>query len=91
PRSDENDRGEERQAAFLRRALEEAEQLSMPFVVWFVGQDPSFGGEASFEALANVGLRWQNGGPKRAWTAWQGAASRPLTEQSGVEPGTVEP
>lgn len=68
---------EEAQAAFLRRTLDNAQQLSMPFVVWFVSQDPSFTGESALD-LGNSGLIHQDGSPKPSWLLWQTTSLRPL-------------
>ena len=75
---------EEAQAAFLRRTLDNAQQISMPFVVWFMGQDPSFTGESALD-LGNSGLIQQDGTPKPAWDIWQETSLRPL---QAVEPKT---
>lgn len=69
---------EQAQAAFLRRTLDNAQQLDMAFVVWFVGQDPSFTGESALD-LANSGLKRQDGSVKLAWNVWEQTAQRPLT------------
>jgi hypothetical protein len=76
-----NDGTEAQQAAFLRRALDDAEALAMALVVWFVGQDPTFTGEAPLELLQHVGLLRQDGAPKPAWLAWREIARRPLPDQ----------
>ncbi len=68
---------EEAQAAFLRRTLDNAQQLDMPFVIWFVSQDPSFTGESVLD-LGKSGLIHQDGTPKPAWNIWQTASLRPL-------------
>ncbi len=68
---------EQAQAAFLRRTLDNAQQLGMPFVVWFVGQDPSFTGESALD-LSNSGLRRQDGSVKLGWSVWEQTAQRPL-------------
>ena len=72
---------EQAQAAFLRRTLANAQQLNMPFVVWFIGQDPSFTGESTLD-LGNSGLRRQDGTEKLAWRVWEQTALRPVA----VEP-----
>jgi hypothetical protein len=68
---------EEAQAAFLRRTLDNAQQLSMPFVIWFVSRDPSFTGESALD-LGTSGLIHQDGTPKPSWDIWQTASLRPL-------------
>lgn len=71
---------ERAQAAFLRRTLDNAQQLNMPFVVWFIGQDPSFTGESTLD-LANSGLRRQDGTDKLAWRVWEQTSLRPLAAE----------
>lgn len=66
------------QAEFLRRTLDNAQQLSMSLVVWFIGQDPTFTGEPLHDALQNVGLRRQDGTGKEAWAVWQEVARRAI-------------
>ena len=78
-----DDSSEEDQAAFLRLAFDSAEQLSMPLVVWFVGQDLTFTGEPLFDQLQHIGLVHQDGTSKAAWREWQAAARRPLEAASG--------
>ena len=70
-------KAEQAQAAFLRRTLDNAQQLDMPFIVWFVSQDPSFTGESTLD-LGNSGLIQQDGTPKPAWDIWHTASLRPL-------------
>jgi len=79
---------EEQQAAFLRRALRDAQRLAMPLVVWFIGQDTSFAGEPPFEHLQHLGLLRQDGTAKAAWRAWEEAARRPLVERPGRTPAS---
>lgn len=69
---------EEHQATFLRRALDSAQQLDMPLVVWFLGRDPTFTGEPPFDRLQSIGLRRQDGTAKPAWVVWEAAAGAPL-------------
>ena len=68
---------EEAQAAFLRRTLDHVQQLDMPFVIWFVSQDPAFTGESALD-LGTSGLIHQDGTPKPAWDIWQAASLRSL-------------
>jgi hypothetical protein len=77
---DASEGGEAEQAAFLTRALRAADQLGMPLVVWFAGQDPSFTGAPPFDRLEHIGLRRQDGSAKEAWFVWDAAARRPLEE-----------
>jgi len=71
---------EQDQAGYLRRTLDSAQQLSMPFVVWFVSQDPTYTSEAPLDRLQSMGLRAQDGTPKQAWQVWQTTARRPLSK-----------
>lgn len=68
--------GEANQASFLRKVLDNAQQLNMRFVVWFVGQDPSFAGDPGFESFRHTGLLGEDGTAKRAWSVWAAAAAR---------------
>lgn len=65
------------QAAFVRRTLDNAQQMKMPFVIWFIGQDPSFTGESALD-LSNSGLIRQDGTEKPAWDVWGETSRRPL-------------
>lgn len=73
--------GEEEQGKFLTRALDAAQRLSMPLVVWFAGQDLTYTGQPPFDRLQHLGLRRQDGSPKAAWLIWEAAARRPLAER----------
>lgn len=75
-----DEEAEEDQAAFLRRALDSAQQLSMPLVVWFVAQDPTFTGGSLFDRLPFIGLRRQDGTAKPGWSVWEAAARLPLED-----------
>ena len=68
------------QAAFVRRTLNNAEQIGIALVVWFAGQDPTFTGEAPLDLLRDAGLIRQDGTAKPAWTIWTQTARRPLEE-----------
>lgn len=81
-----NEGTEEQQAAFLRRALDDAQRLAMPLVVWFASQDPTFTGEPPFDLLQHIGLKRQDGTTKPAWLVWEAAARRPLAQASSIEP-----
>lgn len=65
------------QAGFVRRTLDNAQQMGMPFVIWFVGQDPSFTGESALD-LSNSGLVRQDGTQKPASEVWEETSRRPL-------------
>ena len=70
--------GEQDQAAFLSQALDGAQRLAMPLVVWFAGQDLTYTGQPPFDRLQHLGLKRQDGSPKPSWAIWQVAARRPL-------------
>ena len=72
------EQAEEQQAAFLRQALDDAQLLEMPLVVWFVGKDTTFTGEPPFDLLQHIGLVRQDGIRKPAWRLWESIALRPL-------------
>jgi len=81
-----DDANEDQQAAYLRRVLDETQQLSMPLLVWLVGQDPSFTGDVSLGLLQHIGLLRQDGTEKPAWAVWAQAARRPLAGAGAAEP-----
>ena len=81
-----DDANENQQAAYLRRVLDEAQQLSMPLLVWLVGQDPSFTGDVPLGLLQHIGLLRQDGTEKPAWAVWAQAARRPLAGAGAAEP-----
>lgn len=81
-----NDGTEAAQEAFLRRALIDADALSMPLIVWFVGQDPSFTGEPPFDLVQHIGLLRQDGTQKPAWSLWSEALGRPLPDEEAPAP-----
>ena len=68
------------QASFLSRALDDAQELEMPLVIWFVGQDATYIGEPPFDALRHIGLLREDGSRKEAWTVWAGFARRAREE-----------
>jgi len=70
---------EEGQAQYLRRALDNAQQLGFRMVVWFVGRDPTFAGKPGFDAFRRTGLVRENGSPKAAWLVWEATAQRPIS------------
>jgi hypothetical protein len=65
------------QAAFLRRALADAEEMEMRFVVWFAGWDPSFAREGAEAAFQHIGLLRGDNSEKPAWSEWLAASRRP--------------
>jgi hypothetical protein len=68
----------QQQTNYLRRVLDNAQQLAMPFVIWFVSQDPPSASDPSLARLQSMGLRSGDGGRKPAWDLWAAAARRPL-------------
>jgi len=83
PATDDIEEAEAEQGEFLTRALDGAQRLSMPLVVWFVGQDLSYTGAPPLDLLARIGLKRVDGSPKTAWLVWQAAAARPLAGPPG--------
>jgi len=73
---------EAQQTGFLLRAINGAEQLDMPLIVWFVGQDPTFASDASREGLEHLGLKRSDGSAKETWVLWEAMANRPLVEDA---------
>jgi hypothetical protein len=71
---------QEHQAAFLKRALADAEQLSMPFAIWFAIWDPTYAGGTQFGAFEHIGLRTSDDTEKPAWSDWDAASRRPYKE-----------
>jgi len=65
------------QEAFLRRALDDAESLSMRFAIWFAIWDPAYATGTEFGAFADIGLRTSDDSEKPAWEVWDAAARRP--------------
>jgi hypothetical protein len=68
---------EEHQSAYLERALAEAEELSMPFAIWFAIWDPAYARGTEFGAFEHIGLLRSDDSQKPAWSAWDEAARRP--------------
>ncbi len=68
---------EEQQTAFLERALEDAEDLSMPFAICFAILDPAYARRTQFGSFENIGLLRGDDTQKPAWSAWDEAARRP--------------
>jgi len=78
PATGDAEEAEAQQGAFLTRALGGAQRLSMPLVVWFVGQDLTYTGQPPLDRLGHLGLKRIDGTPKVAWLIWEAAAARPL-------------
>lgn len=72
-----NSGSEPEQEAFLRRVLDDAQRIGMPFVVWFAIWDPAYARDTSFGAFRSIGLRRSDDGEKPAWAAWDAAERRP--------------
>jgi hypothetical protein len=65
------------QAAFVRRAIDEAGAMKMPFVIWFAGWDPAYAEDTAFGVFRHIGLLRDDSSQKPAWAAWAEAARRP--------------
>ena len=72
-----NNGTEDEQAAFVRRALTEAQNLQMPFLIWFAGWDPSYAKDTPFGVFQHIGLLRDDNSEKPAWAPWAEAARRP--------------
>ncbi len=75
-----NNGTEAEQAAFVTRALTEAEDLKMPFVIWFAGWDPAYAKDTAFGVFQHIGLLHEDGSEKPAWALWADAARRPYVD-----------
>lgn len=78
PATDDVTKAESEQGDFLTRALDSAQRLSMPLVVWFVGQDLTYTAQPPLDQLTHLGLKRIDGSPKATWLIWQAAVARPL-------------
>ncbi|HXH20565.1 MAG TPA: hypothetical protein VNN10_00955 [Dehalococcoidia bacterium] len=65
------------QAAFLRRALAEAEALGSTLVVWYLGRDVQDDPLPAFAPLATSGLYTADNRAKPAWLIWRTYRDRP--------------
>jgi hypothetical protein len=68
---------EEEQEAFLRRALEEAEAMNMPFAIWLAIWDPAYARDTAFSPFQSIGLLRESDEPKLAWAVWDEFAAQP--------------
>ncbi|MBI2724238.1 MAG: hypothetical protein HYX50_04160 [Chloroflexi bacterium] len=73
-----NNGTEAEQDAFLKRVLEDAQALKMPFVIWFAAWDPAYARDTPSSAFQSIGLRRSDDTPKPAWDTWIAAKARPL-------------
>lgn len=74
-----NNGSEVEQSAFVARALTEAQDLKMPFIIWFAGWDPAYAKDTAFGVFQHIGLLRTDGSEKPAWALWATAARRPYT------------
>ena len=77
---------EAQQTAFLERALSEAEDLGMPFAVWFAIWDLSYAQDTPFAVFQDIGLRRADDTEKPAWATWDSAVLRPHVEETASTP-----
>lgn len=70
------------QAAFVSRVLVEAENLGMPFAIWFAGWDPAYAKDTPFGVFQSIGLLREDNSEKPAWAIWAEAARRPYQPPS---------
>jgi len=70
------DGGNEEQAAFVERALRDAEDLEMPFAIWFAIWDPAYARDTPYAAFQSIGLRRADDAEKPGWQVWERARAR---------------
>ena len=80
-----NDGTEAEQAAFVTRALTEAQDLQMPLVIWFAAWDPAYAQDTAFGVFQHIGLLQQDGTEKPAWALWAAAAKRPYAPPASTQ------
>jgi hypothetical protein len=73
---------EEDQAEFVQRIAREAEEMSMPFIVWFAGWDPTYAKDSPYVAFQHIGLRRGDDTEKPAWALWSEHAARPYEAET---------
>jgi hypothetical protein len=82
-----NNGTEAEQAAFVQRVLAEAQNLDMPFIIWFAGWDPTYAKDTPFGVFQHIGLLRDDNSEKPAWQAWNDAARRPYETRTAVAGG----
>jgi hypothetical protein len=75
------------QASFAARLIAEAQNLKMPFVIWFAGWDPAYAQDTPFSVFQHIGLRRGDDSEKPAWNVWSDAARRPYAPAPTATPG----
>ena len=73
-----NSGSEEQQAAFVKRALADAQKMPVALVVWFAIWDPGWARDTAFAAFQSIGLWTNDEREKPAWSPWAEAAARPF-------------
>jgi hypothetical protein len=69
-------RTENDQAAFLGRALRDAQDLHMKFAVWYAIWDPVYARDTPFAIFQSIGLLRSDETEKLAWPVWEAAERR---------------
>ncbi|HXK32809.1 MAG TPA: hypothetical protein VNM91_02210 [Dehalococcoidia bacterium] len=82
---------EDDQASFVRRVLREADEMEMPFVIWFAAWDPTYAKDSPYVAFQHIGLRRGDDTEKPAWSAWAEAARRPYEPRAVTSSSTRSP
>ncbi len=77
------------QATFAARLLAEAQDLRMPFVIWFAGWDPAYAQDTPFSVFQHIGLRGADDTGKPAWKVWSDAARRPYAAAPVITPTAI--
>ena len=68
----------EAQEEYVGRVLGEADDLGMPFIIWFAAWDPSFAEGTAFSSFRHIGLIETDGTEKPSWGTWSEEHARPL-------------
>jgi hypothetical protein len=82
--SDSAAAGEDAQAAFLERALDEAEERSMLFAVWFAIWDPAYARDTEYGAFESIGLIRSDDTKKPSWQPWLEWSQRPYRKREAT-------